>query len=281
MFLIEFPNIKDYHGQEVNFLQPKYDGHLAKIYKAEKVTILTKNDKDITEKLYSCSEVAKIISLIPEHSILFGELFSQGAATDVPTLLKQRSKFLQLRIFAAPIFKTKNLWNRDLLEVQTIIESAGIPFAPTKLVKEVDTEMLLQTAVLEGLEGWVLKKSHLKNWYKLKPIRTLDAFVIVAKKSFSANNFGELQSCTVGIYNGDKIKIIADVGGGYSKEFRASCNLDDLKDRVMEIEYDSFAKNKLRFPRFLRWREDKDSKNCTVEQLSSPSSGRTHLGPSF
>jgi len=283
MFLIDFPNIKDYHGQEVKFLQPKYDGHLAKIHKAKEAIVLTKNDKDITKKLYSCPKVAKIISLIPEHSILFGELFSQGAATDIPTLLKQGSELLQLRIFAAPIFRSLNLWNRDLCEVENILTKAGIPFAPTSLIEDVDVGMLLQAAVLEGLEGWVLKKSHLRGWYKLKPVKTIDAFVIVAKKSFSANHFGVLQSVTIGVYDGTKIKIIGDVGSGFTEEFRTAANFDELKGRVCEVEYDSFAKNKLRFPRFLRWREDKDAKDCTIKQLSSPSSGRTRndLGPSL
>ena len=275
-FILDFPKFRDFVDQDVEFIQPKFDGYLAKMHRAkEGVTVLTKNDKVITPKALACPAVAEVLAKIPKHSILFGELFSTGAATDVPTLLNQGSELLQLRIFAAPVFSTNNWFNANLIEVQRQLEEDwGIPFAETSRYADCTftREELLEAAVAEKMEGWVLKEKHMKGWYKLKPSKFIDAFVVTVNKSFSANNFGDMKSMTVGIYeqrNGKRLlRIIADVGGGWSKEFRETQpTTAQYKFKVCEIEYDSFMKNRLRFPRFVRWREDKDADQCTWDQI--------------
>lgn len=278
-FLIPLPDFKDYTDQLVNFIQKKYDGHLVKIHFSKVLTVCTKNDKIITDKALSCPNVERILRRIPQNSILFGELFHRGAATDVPTLLNSGHNDLQLALFAAPIFSTKNIWNMDLCDVEKLLKENDLPFVETLRIGTITANLqhefewenfrskLLEKAVELRQEGWVLKFAHMKGWYKLKPTRTVDGFVVTCKKSFSANHFGEIQSLVVGVYDEvGKLKIIADVGGGLSEEQR-KVNPETLVGRVCEIEYDCLAKNRLRFPRFSRWREDKDSTDCKWSQL--------------
>jgi hypothetical protein len=267
-FIVDFPTFNRYHGQDIRYLQPKYDGHLLKIHRHPgALTTLSKNDIVNTDKVLSCPEVRKILDKIPDHTIAFAELFSKGAATDVPTLLNEGSSDLRLRLFAAPVFGSHNLFNKDLCDVQDWVEEAGIPFAPTSRIRwTVDVDALLLRAKEEGLEGWVLKKAHMKGWYKLKPTKELDAFVIGTKKSWSANYFGDLEGIVFAVYDGPKCVIIGETGNGFDDDER-KIDPKTLIDRVCEIEYDSFAKNRLKFPRFVRWRDDKEKKDCKWSQL--------------
>jgi len=270
-FLIPFPEFKDYAMQEVSFLQLKYDGHLGKIYRGQgDVQIFSKNDIDITDKAMSCEQVAKVLSNVPKHSILFGELFSEGAAATVPTLLKQGSQELQFRAFAAPVFATNNWFNRDLIDTVEELETKGITCAYTARLQngQVDREGLLARAVQKGIEGWVLKLSHMKGWYKLKPVKTADVVVTATKQSWTANHFGDLQCVVVSVYN-DKGQLVTvgNVGTGFTEEFRKTVDRHTLLGKVCEVSFDSFMVNAMRFPRFVRWREDKNPQDCKWTQF--------------
>ena len=280
---ITFPKFKDYTNQKVNFIQPKFDGHLVKIYKGIKLTILTKNDKNITDKILTINNLKKQINLIPNYSVLFAELHCPGIfATSVPTMLNNADEQLQISIFAAPLFDNIGLNNgilgKDLIWILHRVASYGLQVVDTGLISNYNLsddwiKRLLQKAIKQKLEGWVLKESHMQGWYKLKPVQTIDCFVISSSQSFSASFYGGLQSIHVACYKQDedgklKIQDLGDVGSGFTKEFRLSfegTNRFELVDRICEVAYDSVAANgKLRFPRFIRWRDDKNKKDCIL-----------------
>ena len=118
----------------------------------------------------------------------------------------------------------------------------------------------------------ILKQEHCKGWFKVKPLKTVDAFVTGYTYSESDTKFGWLRAVQVSVWSVDKSQTrIASVGTGFTDEFRREMcgdKAESLINRVCEIEYDSIAANgKLKFPRFLRWRYDKSMEDCAVDQL--------------
>jgi len=283
---IKFPKFKDYIDQKVNYIQPKLDGHLVKIYKEQidkyiGTFILTKNDKDITEKICNIKHLNDMLIRIPLNSILFGELHCpEIKATSIPTLLNNADKRLRISIFAAPILNEIDLQNEDLISVMDKVAFYNIPVINTKItllqnIHKNTIERLLKEAEEQKLEGWVLKENHISGWYKLKPVKTIDCFVIGSSQSFSSTHYGGLQSINIACYKKDKndklqIHLLGNVGSGFTKEYRLSFEETDrftLLDKICEVAYDSIAANgKLRFPRFIRWRDDKNKEDCILEE---------------
>ena len=67
--------------------------------------------------------------------------------------------------------------------------------------------------------------------------------------------------------SGDQLIEIARVGGGFSDADRRWTEAE-VMGRVCEVRYDCvMARGRLRFPRFIQWRDDKPSNECTMEQL--------------
>lgn len=278
-FIVDFPKFKTYVDQPVKYIQPKLDGHLVKIHKAKTLTVLTKNDKDITEKVLAMHTLNEEMAKIPSHTIMFGEMHCPGVhATSVPTLLNDRSEKLQITFFAAPLFGTRNLFNAPLNDVMDRLNDCGLKTPHTSIVSLTPTpfislckeyqEKLLAEAIEKGYEGWVCKEAHMKGWYKLKPVKTVDAFVVGTARSWSSTHFGGLQSITVAVFKRNKVHILADVGSGFELEYRKTIDRYSLVGKVAEIAYDQVAANgRLRFPRFIRWRDDKYKQQCTFDQL--------------
>jgi ATP-dependent DNA ligase len=119
-----------------------------------------------------------------------------------------------------------------------------------------------------GIEGFVAKNGHYRQWYKIKPVKTVDCKIIHATKSFAPTHFGDLEAVLVAVRDGEKWITIASVGNGFSEEFRQTVKRKSLVGRVCEISYSGLAANgKLLFPRFERFRDDKPAKDCTICQL--------------
>ena len=126
-------------------------------------------------------------------------------------------------------------------------------------------EALCTLAIAEGLEGFVLKSSHWDEWYKVKPTRTMDCIVVGIKPGQSKYE-GMIGSLILMVYNGDELIYITNCSG-LTDEQRA-WNEEDCIGKVCEIAYDGvMARGGLRFPRFLRWRDDKPASECRIEQI--------------
>lgn len=286
---IKFPKFKTYTDQKVNYLQPKLDGHLTKIYTyTPKVICLTKNDKDITNKLLAINHIKQELENIPRDSVIFAELHCLGVdATSVPTMLNNADEKLMLTVFAAPLLEGADISGMSLTEVMFIIRDLGLDAThadkiPAGYITIPCAKNLLQTAIERKWEGWVLKEAHMKGWYKLKPTKTLDAFIVGTYQSFSSTHYGGLQAIHIAVYKSDGTRHdLGHVGSGFSLPYRKSLNTqakrDTLIGKVCVIEYDKVgAKGALRFPRMAKdsndnviWRTDKDPKQCTTEQLEN------------
>lgn len=313
MKTIEFPKFKDYTDQKVHFYQPKMDGHLCKVFVNQgKIQTLTKNDKDSTAKLLKINHIAKKLLSLPNNTVLFGELHCPDVlASSIPTLINDADERLLFSVFAAPYWNGHNWYNENLCNVIQHLKDDGFSIAhatyiETGFIDEKRKQAMLQLAIKNKWEGWVLKENHMDGWYKLKPVKSVDAFVTNVQISDSKTCFGGLRSVTLGLWNNHyALKSpynLGVCGGGFKKPFRMQFMTQEQIDserrkfivinfpnvpaeklevfdlprletsiligNVMEVEYDSItAGGKLRFPRFIRWRDDKDSKDCTVEQL--------------
>ena len=311
---VEFPEFKDYTGQEVHYLQPKRDGHLCKIFIDQgEIQALTKNNKDKTAKLLKIKHIADELSGLVNltgNTVLFGELYSPGIpASSVPTLLNNTDERLLFTAFAVPWFNGEDWSNSDLIVAMQLLEKFGVSTVPTtrlpeNIVDEEDIKTLLEMAVKNKQEGWVLKEGHMAGWYKLKPVKTVDAFVIDTYASDSKRYKGGLKCIRIAVWDKEgKVRDLGTAGNGFKLPYRlrfvpkekmdillgidwletdeknfqehltVAClagliNRDTLLNQVCEITYDSVAAGgKLRFPRFSRWRDDKDIKDCTEDQL--------------
>ena len=285
---IELPKFKDYTNQKVNFIQPKLDGHFAKIVRHNSglFTATSKNGKDITYKLMEIGHIKDELNLMPFGSCILAELHCPGVfATDVPTMLNNADEKLLLTAFAAPWWAGKDASGMHLELVIMQLKELGFSVAHvicvySPFVDEKGKEALLELAVSNKFEGYVLKESHMTGWYKLKPVKLIDIFVTGTHQSFSSLHYGGLKSIRAAAYDKNgKIHDLGNVGGGFDKEHRQLYNTQEKRDaligEVCEVKCDCLAANgKLRFPRIaknedgsLKWRTDKDPKQCTMEQF--------------
>lgn len=181
-------------------------------------------------------------------------------------LLKERKSVLHARMFG------QNMPNVVML-----------PYPIVDTAKKV--EMAVNNYMREGYEGCVLKYplsmyryGRSKSWLKFKPQNTADLEVYKAEPGQAGtrleNTMGALLCKGVIDFKGKKHKVKVSVGGGFSDEWREyfwQQHLDGtLPGTIIEVKYQDCtkatlcaasiikgAKYSLRFPRFMRLRDDK------------------------
>lgn len=270
------PGFKDYSGQPIRVIEVKADGHSISIDTRDELRVLTKNRKDITRKLMMHPLIWETLSELGSGSFFLAELHAPGIpATSVPTLINSGDTRLQMMTFAAPYVHDHDMREEPIPYIHNVIAELGMTPPtiqkcwqdPVSLSEDLQKELLAE-AVARRIEGWVCKLHHMEGWYKLKPVKTVDAFVIGTETSTEASHYGGLKSIAVAVWNGKHIEEIASVGSGFEQEYRMSVDRKSLMYKVAEVAYDCVAADgKLRFPRFIRWREDKDWRQCTKDQL--------------
>src|SRR5690606_14492263 len=119
-------------------------------------------------------------------------------------------------------------------------------------------------------EGVVLKDANLFNWYKWKPVKTIDV-VITDFTEGDGKYLGYIGSLKVSVYDerGSLIEI-ANVSGMTDLERDEITDLatnGGLLGRVCEVKYQYVGSGgRLRHPRFKCWREDKPAGECKTSQ---------------
>ena len=151
---------------------------------------------------------------------------------------------------------------------------------------------------LEGGEGVIAKEldarylpSERKGMVKIKRLRTLDAVVAGWRPGKEPDTVGSLM---LGLYDGDDLRVVGHTSGLKAQEKRdlvgtlapyangergsadpsrwaADRDLEWVSLRpelVIEVTFDHVAGGRIRHgAKILRWREDKDPKDCAIEQL--------------
>lgn len=187
----------------------------------------------------------------PEGTTLHGELWAPGVrASSVKTLIKSQDPRLQFTVWGV------QGWDAcmPLEEVELSLGCYGFDYAPFWNFADRPQELPLHA------EGWVYKNGNMLDYFKWKPVRTLDA-VVLGIKPGNGKYAGQVGALIIGI--GDRV--LANVSGMTDLE-RSQMSDGDV-GKVVEVAYQYVGDGgRLRHPRFLRFRDDKLPEQCLLSQ---------------
>ncbi len=265
---------KNWRGARVAYKQYKKNGHRFTVYKQADGRLVgfereIRPDLEMTVKRPKIVEYDwwKALQQIPPMSSVDGELCVPGGnAGDAAHAIAECLSTLEYVPFAVPWWKGVDWYDYSLDFVnEKFMNNIGLKLAPFLPLAEHDDErQLLSDAVLLGIEGWVLKESNYAGWWKVKPVRELDA-VVTGFKDGEGKYLGAVGSLLVSVYVENELVEIAKVSGMTDA---VRWDIDEDKDlgRVCEVEYQELGNGqRLIHPRFARWRDDKPAKECTYE----------------
>lgn len=256
---------RPWNGQRTRYAHLKRDGHFTRITKDQfgRVQITTPTPTDITEevKRCQCGWLAPIYSRVPLRTTLLGELWYPGKpASYVKSALASHDARLRFSAFAVetePADATLEL-------IEDLCSYWAVDFPMWVKLQECmyERELLLQSAAQhEDAEGWVLKDGNMLNWFKLKPVSTIDLIVTDFKEG-NGKFLGLVGALVCSTAEGHRIANVSGMDDAVRFELQES----DI-GRVCEVRYQYVgSKGRLRHPAFIRWRDDKRPEECTVDQ---------------
>lgn len=201
-----------------------------------------------------------------------GEVYWPGKdATDVATGLKERNKELQFagfRIANKELYPHEHLFQIKAMGIPTpLILTIGFSkHNDTAYHSLIDKERLKDECLKRGWEGVVLKERYrISSWWKIKLANTYDLIVTGFTWPTAGRNLQNrwIKSLVCSAYVNGELQVIANVGG-MTDEVKSQINKNDI-GRVVEVKANLLAsKGRLKHSRFIRWREDKDAKDCKL-----------------
>ncbi len=217
-----------------------------------------------------------------------------GTSSDVKTALKEKSHDLVFTAFDSPVigysvramrqvlldngFNVPDTIRPTLLPVEC--ELGGSPVDAEMVQVPLDTlidfEGVLDVAAKTmGLEGFILKEVKRHHvWWKFKREQTAD-LIVTGVKAGDGKYLGLIGALKCSVYDdAGELREVASVSGMTDDEREEITSLYDgatgaVIGRVVEVRYQQVAqRGRLRHPRFLRFRDDKNSSECKLEQLT-------------
>lgn len=224
--------------------------------------------------------------LLPHDTVIDGELVLPGqpAAMVTNAIAEHGGSGLVLVVFAVLQLRGKPCLYNDYQEmrdkIEDVVRFAGSPLVrPSLYVGECVAptmnhldEVMTQPSCL-GREGLMLKSDGYQNVFKYKVEETIDAVITGTKRGCGKYDLmiGAIK-CSVRIDGTDEWFEIAAAGGMDDATRQAMTDMDregTLKGRVVELRCQCVAKDRLRHPRFVRWRDDKSANDCVFSQLNN------------
>lgn len=241
------------------------------------------------------------IIILEEGKVDFQALLERGKATSPTEIARQTARQpAAYVVFDILEKKGKPILDVPLLERRRILRESVKEGNHVLLADYVEEkgEVYYEAAVKKGLEGVMAKKKNSPyepglrtgNWLKIKKPLTADA-VIFGYTRGTGGRKGTFGALVMGVYGGDgKPVYTGKVGTGFTEqtlrellaEFKRIENSEapfspDIPEHVTwlkpklvaEVAYQVVTKDgRLRMPRFLRLRDDKQPKDCTLDQFS-------------
>ena len=268
--------------------EPKLDGYRALCEKREgTLRFLSRNKRDITLEFpeLSFGDRIKADCTLDGEIVVYDENGNPSFA-----LMQQRKHLRHPPTYVA--FDILELRGRDLrrlplsarkqLLAEAIDEGGNLQLMPSTE----NGEALWNVVAARGLEGVMAKKKEgvyvtgrSRAWLKIKLEKTVDCVIVGY-----ATKTREIASLALGLYDGASLTYIGQVGTGFRESFLDKLSKDLVRannnvvlpanvrpvvpDKVCEVKYLEYTKDgRLRAPVFLRMRDDKSPRECTIDQV--------------
>lgn len=257
----------------------KYDGIFVRCAKDEFGAVRCESSQgtDLTEQCRRVPSMKNLWLRVPPCTTIVGELYCPGSpASEVKSrIAKGRHDTLTFAGFAVETMHE----DARLEDVDAMFVLWGVNFArwysrPGTHDPRMIARMFDRNHFIDDQEGWVFKDGNMAQWYKWKPVRTVDG-VITGFKYGEGKFLGLIGAIEVSVYkdspNGTRLVRVANVSGMSDAERVLMTQLEEelvARAAVVEVEYQYVGSGgRLRHPRFKRMRDDKSAEECTWDQL--------------
>jgi bifunctional non-homologous end joining protein LigD len=268
--------------------EPKLDGYRALCQKrGGTLRLISRNNRDITLEFpgLSFGDHINADCTLDGEIVIYDETGNPSFA-----LMQQRKHRRPPPTYVA--FDILELEGRDLrrlplserkqLLTEVVEEGGNLQLMPST---ENGAE-LWNVVTTRGLEGVMAKKKdsvyvtgRSRAWLKIKLEKTVDSVIVGY-----ATKTREIASLALGLYDGATLTYIGQVGTGFSESLLEKLSKDLVRasndvalpsnvrpvvpDKVCEVKYLEYTRDgRLRAPVFLRIRDDKAPRECTIDQV--------------
>lgn len=229
-----------------------------------------------------------LVQSLPLGTAIDAEVVWPGkAATDVPTAMKHCPDELRCFGFGLPWLRGNQHAPGSRTALLERLEQLGVPLAPSwnlaallgRLGSPVDDEVwfeaaemkLIEIARTKGMEGYILKRQPGDQMAKVKVLGTYDVIVTgttEAKEGKTGKWKGLIGALVCSAYNKAGELVEVTQCSGMTDDERRRFTAEKPIGQVIEVEANEVTKyGKLKHPRFVRIRDDKNARECLVPTI--------------
>lgn len=254
---------KKWNGEPCKYMDVKLDGWRLTIFVQERGPIALTAKQDLTEYCRRYEWWKKLQNL-PPYTSVDGELIATNQPSSYVKSALLKGEPVEFHPFCIPYLEGKSCkhhspdWSIKMFE-----KLRWHHVDHWELSGDETEDLILSWAKKRGYEGFVLKKYNYDGWYKVKVLNTVDCFVTALVPGIRA-----VGSVRVAVFDNGNVVEIGTVSGFSNDELYALSKNDF--GRVLECQCQGVAsRGKLRHARFVRWRDDLERIDCTMEKINA------------